>query len=260
MSVTWKGSEGPQLILEEPYYDSEAGQGLRREWKGSRNAINSVIASLPIGISWDIRKESGPVYVLSAKYPSFGGLATEEVTMRVNVVTEIVEKDIWAHPTVTAGLETLTTAQKIQFKTDVENIAETGDFADLANWAGDPERTTLAFDMLDELAKGQTGYHDETISVRIMLSFDSTGAAPAQPIYSSRMIYSTAQLPLPAGLKFTLPNSANLTNVTGSVWGWKLRAQESEYDGAKVVQTFEFTLAQWSTFLYIVSTSDFVFA
>lgn len=247
-----KGTAGPLLVLEEPYWDQTGGTGIRREYEGTREAIVGMFTdarTLPNAQSVEIRRGQGPKYVLSIKLANLEGLEEEAPELKVSVRTEILQKDIWQHPTIISALSTQTIATRANFRAKVTDAADTGDFADFTlDFPTDP-LNALGLSIVGELQRGATHYEDETTAISIARVVSPFYSLP-MAIYTAKLVYTTSQLPIPANYPAEVPDSTTLTPISGANWGWRLRTQESEWTGGKISQSFEFILAAWSSFLY----------
>ena len=260
-----------QLSKVRDEYNTDPQQGPSRitEWHGLYDALLAYLGTLG-QVRSRLAPLTGPLWSLIVY--TYGGGAVpdqdpldETPTDRWTTNTNILERELWMHPIVYNAAITYDSANPNKFKRQLEVFAADenpssspepyGDTSALPPPYASNTVASVAQEVVKELGRGVTHYEDEYLVLRRTRSI-STSYPVAMPLYSVRYIYQTAQIGMPANVAFSLPIFP--PNPPQSLWGWRLRTQQSEFVGpTRVEQVFEWVLAAWSTLLYIPATANF---
>jgi hypothetical protein len=256
------------LVRDEYTTDPQAGATRVTEWHGTKAALIAKQAEL--GGRTRLYPIQGPLWSLVTTYT--GGAAVpgqepedEVATDKWSTHTNILEKEIWMHPLVFAAAVAYDSANPNKFKRQLEKYAEEenpivgpdcmSDSTSLASPYSSLQVHDVAEDVMIELGRGATHYEDEYLVLRRTRTISTTFPV-SMPLYSTRLIYTTAQIPVPLNVLFSLPTFPDAP--AQSSWGWRLRTQQSDFVGpTRIEQVFEWVLAAWSTLLYSTSSSNF---
>jgi hypothetical protein len=238
-------------------YDPSDGVYYKEDkYGGSADAIasfSSQLSTVKAGHSAEVDEGKG---TLVRRVPL--ATVTGDVEERYEIVSEFIEKDLFAHPAVSdASIQydrAIGSEGDTTFRKTAENAVE--------NHLPSGMKSTIGNKVIKHLKNGITGYERENLVIRRYRK------APAEQIsgwpvslLEGRYIYTTAQLGLPYGLAFEIPDITDGTlfpvSIPGEVkWGWRRRPSSSVFSREFVEQSCEFVLAEWSLLLYEESTGD----
>ena len=256
-----KGKSGPVLVGTR--YITDPGTGDRMfEWEyaGSALAIQGFTNSQSFkNENIDIRLENGMgrAYIRAAN----SNKGNADLVYRYEISTETLETEIWSHPSVIAEAAAYNLAVASQngartYRQLAEDVAESVDTTVNVSAATYPNWQTV----VEMLRDGVTGWEKEYIvfrrTRRIPSNFVTTPSQLVANLGATSLIYSTAQLGLPAGLSFAVPDSDSLSPSSSLyTWGWRRRPSNITFDGSWIEQVGEFLLAEWATLFYTESAS-----
>lgn len=255
MSYKLKGDAGPTIVSEGYEYDVQTGAYVHViDYEGSSKAILGLGQGAAGRKSHALELRGGagratfrePVHNLTPDYGS----------IRYEVASEVVEKEIWEHPTIIAAMDLYDGANPDEdtWREQAETAAKAG-----ANYSLDPTWQ----EVVHMLKSGVTGWEKEYIVVRRTRKIANQDLQFPPPVVTNianfdamQYVYSTAQLLLPTQIAFTVPNSDTLvpSNAAYAFWGWRRRPSTVTYEGNFIEQSGEFLLAEWSSLLYTQST------
>lgn len=259
-----KGKQGVTLQSEEPGFDSETGvRFIERTWMGSKAAVLSFGNLLEQDrVAYRITNQ-GAVHFISAKVPLND--PTQEDLDRYEISTEADQLPIFAHPYVVAAAA-LYDDPALLADGQPTFIAAAKDAADAqVTLSGAPfvppvsagNYLTVFAAVVRHLRNDVSGFSNDYLVLRRFRKIDITYgyAAGKFNLADSSMIYSTAQLNLPAEIAFQLPD-APAVGSSDYAWGWKRRSQRVEIIGNFIEQTVELVFAPWSTLLYAPASGN----
>lgn len=174
-------------------------------------------------------------------------VGTGSPVQRWSVDTEILEKDIFTHPTAMTEAAAFA-GGKVAYKNGIQTA-----FDDATALPSAYNSFPFAAKILMEKARGVEVIEHEYHILTKEQTFPA--AAPEQlQLLSTRYIYTTDQLiallNIPASVQFQLPDPGVATEPQ-TRWGWRTREQESEIDqDYKITHRQSWVFAQWSDFLY----------
>jgi hypothetical protein len=253
---TFKGGAGPHLTREEPRYDSETGlRFIEQTFQGTEAAIKGMAPGLEAaGQSYTI-SVTNAVWELQTRVP-INDPDTEDID-RWEISTEAHEASIFEQPDVVRAASeydvlptTTSTFRKLceDAVTDAK-IVLTGAFTQFSSDGFDA--------VLRHLRNGVTGFQYDFVLLRrfrkVSIEF-ALGTSGQIALDEGLLIYTTAQLNVPAAVFFTLPSTPSAFGDYR--WGWKKRSQRVEIIGSFVEQTVELLFAPWSTLLYLDSGTN----
>ncbi len=189
-----------------------------------------------------------------------GNSADDWTPDRYEIVTEFVEKEIWSSPDVVAEAAAFDATISSGDKTYRKLAEDTAQEIDPVSVSA--VTYPLFAKVVRHLKNGVTGFEREYVvlrrSRRIQRQLNSRGNPnPVASIGDGLLVYSTAQLLLPADVNFSVPDTSTLTASSSDYfWGWRRRPSQSVIEGLFVDQTSEFILSEWSTIHYEQSTVD----
>lgn len=250
MSAIFKGTTGPVLVSDEPFFDAETGiKYFDRTWAGSQAAV--------FGLAQDLENQNisyqtfqgGPVYTITARVP--WTLPDEIEPDRYEITTEAADKSIFEFPTVIDDAEAydaaladgaLTYRKRVEEAVNEEDIGPTSTFQSVVR----------------HLKAGVTGWQIDFLTLRRFrrVNLAYAYAAGKFNLSDGSLIYSTGQLNLPASVAFSLPTTP--AGTTDFEWGWRKRGQRVDILGNFAEQTVELVFAPWSTFLYTSSGGNLI--
>ena len=173
---------------------------------------------------------------------------------RWSLTTEILEKDLFAHPEV-AGEMFNYVLGAAEYKKVIDNAVADGK---PPSFYPGPQSVWL----IRELSRGVQSYEHEYHTLSRTVTFDRTAADYLPSPFNMRLILSkqilsSAQLAqqqsIPPDVLFSLPaDRGSSTDDNKRIqWGWRVREQKAEID-TSTTGTFQmsWTYAGWSTFVY----------
>lgn len=261
---------GYQLTEDRFFYDPQQLPTRRTVWEGTKTKLLALQQSLPC--QTELTNVKGQLYRLVAT--RVGGAALEHGqhsdpvwSDKWSIHTDALEKQIWAHPLIFAAAKAYDSENPNKFKRELEKYAEDSGAESASSPAclgnsnplAEPYQAFVVYQVADlvliELGRGCDHYEEECLTLRRVRSI-STGFRTAMPLYTARLVYTSAQLSLPDDVRFSLPTFP--ANPAQAVWGWRLKQQQSEFLApGRIEQSFEWVLAAWSTLLYEQSTANF---
>jgi hypothetical protein len=245
------------IARDEVVSDPKTGRSREVEWVGSKTAIYGLSNTMG-GVKWRVGQRDA-LWTLTANFergeitpPPEESATAEQPVDRWTVTTDVLDRTVYLHPKAQADIAA-DEAGAYAYKAKMEKMLVSGvDNGWLDTFPGAGVNARAVF---YELQRGADNYEDENMVLRWQRQMPSSWTTKLT-LQATRKIYSTAQLPIPTALLFSLPDFPT-TPLKQAQWGWRLRGQESEYEGDRVVQTHVWALAAWSTFLYDVATTNY---
>ena len=248
-----KGNPGPWIVAQRYYYDPGSGDsGIEYEYEGTIQAIKLLgSASIANRKAHQIHTEGG-MGRATIRYANSNAISASIV--RYEVGLEVLEQDIWTHPTIIAeaaayNLAVASIDGARTYRQLAEDVAESVDTTVNVSALTYPNWQTV----VELLRDGVTGWEKEYIVLKRNRRVPSypDNAPHRVGLPTAQYVYSTLQLGVPAVVAFNLPDSNTLTPSSANyAWGWRRRPSQSVYDGDWIEQSSEFILAEWSTLLY----------
>jgi hypothetical protein len=257
MTTIYKGAA--MVTSSEWTYTQDEGMRHTAIARGVERNVRSYAEGLRIQ-GYDISLNQASSYWTAVATRTYA-YADSPFTERWVLTTEILEKDIWSHPDVSAQMFDWPPSAPIDDKDPaayrklITDALETGE-----NPSPNPGGASAW--LLRELSRGVQAYEHEYHILSRTVTFDRTTAGSLPSPYNmglvlSNQILSSSQLAaqqnIPSDVLFNLPaDRGSSTDDDKQIqWGWRLREQSAEID-MSTTGTFQlsWTYAGWSTFIY----------
>lgn len=247
--ATIRGKPGPHITQTGVAYNPETGITTQDvEYSGS----NLAISGLAITFANRNREHRGDYEGGLARLTVSTPVQSAPTLDKYEILWEMEQREIWSNPTVMAAAKAYDDA-----------LVNVGDqtFRDIAEQAVEGKigltPTGVMAQVIANLRAGYTGYEQEFIVLRRTRTLPPDEISPMN-LSAASLIYTGAQLLLPADVLFVLPNPAVLYNPDPDnfLWGWRRRPSSCTIQGQSAEQTSEFLLAMWSLLDYAAATEN----
>lgn len=248
--------------------DPQSGNVRTIEWQGSRDAIYGHFSSLRNSTEGAQARCSitqvgnTPYFSLIATFPDLQDLEPEDPEEQAidqwTISTEVLQTDAFSLPAAVEEALIWDSANPPAPKTYrklIEDQAtdETG-YASLVGPA-----YPFAQSLKLEIGRGATHFDDEYVVLRRTRTLGN-GQASKINIKAVRKIYDGNKLGVPSNVGFALPSPPPTAEwPEDAYWGWRLRTQQSSYNGNRVEQSYEWVFAAWSLNYYTRTDEAFPF-
>lgn len=252
MAITYTGQGTVQLIRQDREFVFGQGWSLYAEYQGRRQDIFPFLIQLARA-GWEATVENGPNSYkrLVARKQAVSDSQDQDYYDRIQVGTELVEKDIWSLKVVQDEISAFGDANTYRdtIEKQLDEPSETKLQAILPS-ADYPVSRRL----LRALARGVQAFEDEAIVLQRERVVPRNYAQKIQLTTGQKKFYSSARLisefALPTFLNLSMPTDIP-DPIANTQWGWLTRKHDVTYmDGQKAKVIQDWTFAQWSTFSY----------
>lgn len=261
MSFTVVGYPGATLVQNAPQYNAEAKiYSYVREYQGTEEAIRGLETNLVAAGRSYRTSHQGPIWSLFFEEPVED---LQEDVDRWEISTESTEKSIFELPSmiaVAADYDAGIADGEDTFRQAAEKAAQAKNSTFLTAFID----STLPDTLIHHLKAGVTGWQVDLVVMRRTRRVQSYTAQNLRiTLDTGLLIYSTAQLGLPATVAFAVPATpasvyvtiAGTPNTELFRWGWRKRSQRVEIIGEWTEQTVELLFAPWSLTEYTISST-----
>ncbi len=251
---------GTPINLRTLSHNYRQGEGYteRREYEAlDRDSAYSLASDLKKD-GFDVQiEQQGPKYVIIG---TLAGVVDPVIQREVRweFRKELLEKSIWTLPKVISEIEQWTSAGKPRsaYKQGIEEAINQG--VDLGK---EYDNFPVAKKIYMELSRGVENYETDYIVLSKIITinvntpaFDvfSISTTSAAVVYEHQYFLANIIKDAPSPIKNVLPPKPQ-TQPPDTIWGWRERANNCQIEygqSSRYVQTIEWTLSFWSTFLY----------
>jgi hypothetical protein len=253
MAILWKGTGNVTLVRSEVIKDPNLGVTVEQEYHGPEAAITGLELSYRNNRNASTRRGTAqpPVRSLIVRFGSESPSDQPVDTWRVS--WETLDKDMFLCSNAIA--ESTATGNPATYRKQVEEAVSKGDAASTLSG-------TIQRQLYLEISRGATHFRDRYLTLRCRRLVSASSTAVYTVSSQPGPIYSTAQLPVPAGIFAKLPGTSGNAfpgNPAQAQWGWLNVGFDTDYIGNKAEISLEFVLSAWSTLVYATATGNFVF-
>jgi len=242
-----RGAQGYTQVHFGPGYDPETDvYYFDVTWEGTLEALRGLEANLRAeGIAYQI-VNNGPLCSLSARLPQ------EDPVDQYSISTEATEKSIFEFPDAIFAAQSYD-AGKPEGDPTWRSLAEDAIRTVVALGGFGTVPGTIEQLVVNHLRNGVTGWQVDFVTLRRTRRVKRAFAFAVGGKFSldiGLLLYSSAQLNLPADVAFSLPVAAAHPVPSEFLWAWRKRGQHTDYVGQWIEQSVELLYAPWSLLFY----------
>jgi hypothetical protein len=237
--------ESSEFIL-----DEATGSQRVDVWVGMKGDVETFMFGLAVleGVRAVSRRRAGPVYEAVVTWAGVNDGEVEPAVDKWGLRTEFAQEDIRGSPNIIALAGGDDALAAFWYRDNKEALKE-GEEPE-----GNPDVDPGQMKLWRLMARGAEAYETKRHVLRRTRVIPVNHATPAE-VNAVEVIYTTAQLVarygVPQGFARKLPPNPDIT-PEDTMWGWRERTNDSEFDWStgKVMETYEWLFAPWSTVLY----------
>ena len=253
MAAIVKGDPTPILRSTFPTFNAETKvYSLQFEYVGTEVAIRGLEAQMKArGLSYRITHD-GPIWTMLVDEPQ---QTIDETIDRWEVFTEASEKSLFELIGAVEEAEVYDAARADGDPTYRQAVEDAATAKSSTIGSGRPTAAAI----VKHLKSNVTGWQLDFIGLRRTRRVEQSvaGSTYRLTLDTGLLVYSTAQLNLPAVVAFAVPPTPAAISDLSS-WGWRKRSQRVEFVDQYVEQTVELLFAPWSTLAYGAASAGLV--
>jgi hypothetical protein len=235
-----------ELVSRDIQFDPTNGYETVERYEGNKTSILSLAAAFNTNGTRTSVTHKGPLYALVARMAALnGGNDPETPVDHYEIGCEFVQEDIiMSHKLLAAANDSVVTLRT--WRNQIAELLKRDPPGQLQGVV-DPGEQAL----YNAMARGQESIETRRITLSRVRTVSSNYSAQMVPL-KDEIVWTTKKLAavflIPSLVADRLPGSPLPAAPVGTIWGWKLRAQEARFvmGTNKVQETQSWTFAAWT--------------